>query len=67
MEYCDGGDLCAIVKVHKMVVIEQHENLALSLNFHTDPQKEAKKKLFAESKILNYFVQMALGLHYMHR
>lgn len=28
--------------------------------------KDAKRKLFAESKILNLFVQMALGLHYMH-
>jgi NIMA (never in mitosis gene a)-related kinase len=42
MEYCDGGDLCAVIK-------------------------GAKRKLFPESKILHYFVQMALGLHYMHR
>jgi NIMA (never in mitosis gene a)-related kinase 1/4/5 len=28
--------------------------------------KNAKRRLFAESKILNLFVQMALGLHYMH-
>jgi NIMA (never in mitosis gene a)-related kinase len=28
--------------------------------------KEAKKQLFPEAKILNWFVQMALGLHYMH-
>ena len=28
--------------------------------------KAAKRHLFSESKILHYFVQMALGLHYMH-
>ena len=29
--------------------------------------KAAKRNLFSESKILHYFVQMALGLHYMHQ
>ena len=29
--------------------------------------KAAKRSLFSESKILHYFVQMALGLHYMHQ
>ena len=29
--------------------------------------KAARKNLFSESKILHYFVQMALGLHYMHQ
>jgi len=28
--------------------------------------KAAKRNLFSESKILHWFVQMALGLHYMH-
>ncbi|CAM9361239.1 unnamed protein product, partial [Phaeothamnion confervicola] len=28
--------------------------------------KAAKRRLFAESKVLHWFVQMALGLHYMH-
>ncbi len=49
----------------KLLVIV-HENMELTCNLRTDLQKAAKKKLFAESKILNYFVQMALGLHYMH-
>jgi serine/threonine protein kinase len=29
--------------------------------------KAARRNLFSESKILHYFVQMALGLHYMHQ
>ena len=41
MEYCDGGDLCGLIK-------------------------SANKKLLPESRILHWFVQMALGLHYMH-
>ncbi len=49
----------------KLLVI-LHKNVELACNLHTDPQKAAKKQLFAESKILNLFVQMALGLHYMH-
>jgi NIMA (never in mitosis gene a)-related kinase len=28
--------------------------------------KAAKRNLFSESKILHWFVQLALGLHYMH-
>jgi len=32
----------------------------------SDIIKKARKQLFTESKILHYFVQMSLGLHYMH-
>jgi NIMA (never in mitosis gene a)-related kinase 1/4/5 len=28
--------------------------------------KAARRNLFSESKILHWFVQLALGLHYMH-
>lgn len=28
--------------------------------------KAARKNLFSESKILHWFVQLTLGLHYMH-
>ena len=41
MEYCDGGDLCDLIK-------------------------KARRSLFSEAKVLHWFVQMALGLHYMH-
>lgn len=29
--------------------------------------KNAKRKLFSEDKVLHWFVQIALGLHYMHQ
>ncbi|GMH93888.1 hypothetical protein TrVE_jg1907 [Triparma verrucosa] len=32
----------------------------------SDIIKKARNQLFTESKILHYFVQMSLGLHYMH-
>ena len=32
----------------------------------SDVIKKAGRRLFREEKVLHYFVQMALGLHYMH-
>lgn len=62
MEYCDG-----------VTALPSIELLDLMLSFFFSPKgdlasqvKAARRNLFSESKILHWFCQLALGLHYMH-
>ncbi|CAM9782650.1 unnamed protein product, partial [Ectocarpus fasciculatus] len=48
-------------KDHLCIVMEYCDGGDLSTQI-----KNARKRLFPESKILHWFVQIALGLHYMH-
>jgi len=59
MQYCDGGDLCAVIKDFK----EGGGDGSVKQGGVGD----RSAKLFPESKVLHWFVQMALGLQYMHQ
>jgi serine/threonine protein kinase len=63
MEYCDGVSkritLSGIVCALTLDLCNTQGDLASQI-------KAARRNLFSESKILHWFVQLALGLHYMH-
>ncbi|CAN0046489.1 unnamed protein product, partial [Sphacelaria rigidula] len=48
-------------KEHLCIVMEYCDGGDLSTLI-----KNARRRLFPESKVLHWFVQIALGLHYMH-
>ena len=60
-----------IVRYHDSFMAKKGQSLCISMEYCdggdlADQIKKARRNLFSEDKILHYFVQMALGLHYMH-
>ena len=60
-----------IVRYHDSFMAKKGASLCISMEYCdggdlADQIKNAKRHLFSEDKILHWFVQMALGLHYMH-
>lgn len=60
-----------IVRYIDSFLSKNHESLCICMEYCDGGDlasqiKAARRNLFSESKILHWFVQMALGLHYMH-
>jgi serine/threonine protein kinase len=60
-----------IVRYHDSFMAKRGASLCISMEYCdggdlADQIKNARRHLFSEDKILHWFVQMALGLHYMH-
>lgn len=60
-----------IVRYYDSFMSRNNESLCISMEYCDGGDlasqiKNARRQLFSEEKILHWFVQMALGLHYMH-
>lgn len=60
-----------IVQYYESFLSKNNETLCICMEYCDGGDlgsiiKAAKKNLFSENKILHWFVQIALGLHYMH-
>lgn len=60
-----------IVRYHDSFMSRNGDSLCISMEYCDGGDlasqiKNARRQLFTEEKILHWFVQMALGLHYMH-
>ena len=60
-----------IVRYVESFLSKNHESLCIAMEYCDGGDlatqiKSAKHRLFSEDKILHWFVQITLGLHYMH-
>ncbi|CAM9415070.1 unnamed protein product [Chrysoparadoxa australica] len=76
MEYCDGGDLNHVIKGARRRLFPEskassslhthHSLTCCTLRWHPPPSFITCSHRQLLPQVLNWFVQMALGLHYMH-
>lgn len=70
MDYYDGGDFAMLLAEEEQNNVRQQQRQPNKKNVSASPRiaahSIAHRNLFPESQVLNWFVQIALAVHYLH-